>query len=109
MSVGVSREDAIDAALMAICPLGDPVDLGLEDLPDPLPRFLLVERNRGSASSVQSHYFSAHESLDAAGQYHVGQDLAGEWEALYAIDLDAGTRHAADAKFSVEWGAAEQL
>lgn len=75
----------------------DPLDRnampeGMEGLAhDALEKILLVERN--ARGGIPPYWFTNHDSLKAAGRYHVEQEYAADWAVVCAINLDNGLRY----------------
>lgn len=90
----MNREMRIDAIVLATEPVGPAEDLGIDDARLDPERYLLIEQNIGRAAHAQSHWFSTHESLDAAWAYHEGQEYAEDWSVVRAVDLDTGASYA---------------
>lgn len=86
------RGPRFDKVVEEIQPVGTDLAPELAETRSNLGRWLLVEKNVGS-SGDPSHWFTTHGSLDAAGQYHVGQEYAADWEIAFAVDLDKGDRY----------------
>lgn len=90
MSANLSRRRRrITAAIKRAEPHGGADDLGLDGLDPVQDRYLLVERNVGSASGSQSHWFSTHRSRKAATDAILGQEYPDDWVTVELVDLDA--------------------
>lgn len=97
----MNRTERIDEVLAGLEIRGVAEDTHADEIGVDPDRFLLVERNVGSAAYMQSHWFTTHDTLQDAGEYHVGQEYAEDWEIEFAVDLDTGVRHQGD--YRVEW------
>jgi hypothetical protein len=98
----MTRESRIDAVLVAVAPYGSAEYTNSDGARLNPDRYLLVEKNVGSAADEQSHYFTTHPSLDEAWAYHDGQEYREDWEVTLAVDLDTGTRYV-PGRTTVEW------
>ena len=102
--VDLSRENRIDAILEALEVVGDDDSTNRVGVRYQPSQFLLVESNVGSASAMQSHYLTTHNTLKYAGDYHVRQEYADDWQIEFAVDLDTGQRYEGEIA-GVQWAA----
>lgn len=86
------RLERIDAIAAELNIVGELDSTGQDEAKADPGRFLLVEKNVGSASHMQSHFISTHETLETASNYHIGQEYIEDWQIVFAIDLDTGQR-----------------
>jgi hypothetical protein len=98
----MNREMRIDATVKAIETVGTDEDLGLNEARVNPERYLLVEKNLGSAAYMQSHWFGTHETLEAAWDNHQGQEHVEDWQLEFAVDLDTGVSYV-PGRSIVEW------
>lgn len=94
MSANLSlRRRRITARVKAIKPSGNEIELGLDNITEEPERYLLIERNIGSAAASQSHWFSTHPSRAAAARAVVGQEYPEDWQVVELLDLDTKIRY----------------
>jgi hypothetical protein len=74
-------------------PNGIETDLGLDEVKRIRDRFLMVEKNLGSANAMQSHYFTGHMSRADAAAYWASQEYREDWKPVVLVDLDTGVRY----------------
>ena len=64
-----------------------------DDIPGDHRRWLLVERNQGSARETQPVYLSTHDSPQDAEQYSSQQECPDDWHPIAVVNLDTGEVH----------------
>jgi hypothetical protein len=87
------RLDAISSVVAEVGPNGIEIDLGLDEVKRIRDRFLMVEKNLGSANAMQSHYFTGHMSRADAAAYWASQEYREDWKPVVLVDLDTGVRY----------------
>lgn len=94
----MTRKERLDEVLEEVAPTDNTEDTGLDALAElnELKQFLLVEKNHGSAAYMQSHFFTTHDTLDECAAYNLGQEYREDWQIVFAVDLDTGSRFAAE-------------
>lgn len=104
-SPGLSREQRIKTTCAELGLVGSDEDTGLAEIraEDEIPLYLLVERNLGGAADEQSHYLTAHATLDAAAAYHLANEYPADWSIEFAVDLDNGWKYTSEVIHKVQW------
>lgn len=98
----MTRQDRINETIAELEVFGSEEDTGANEIANP-SRYLLVEKNVGSAADTQSHWFSTFDTLEEASTYHTSQEYRQDWEIQFAVDLDTGARHEPELK--IVWSA----
>lgn len=98
------RRARIAAAVDGLGLVGDREVTGLDAIDAEEPRrYLLVERNVGSAAAEQSHYLTTHTTRADAANYVLGQEYPADWEIVYLLDLDEDQTYTGEVIQEVEW------
>lgn len=99
----MTREERFDAIVTETGVVGADDDTNVATAREALRQFVLVERNVGSAHLYQSHYVTTHDSLDEAGGYHLGNEYREDWEVMFALDLDTGSKFTMEVQEIARW------